>query len=138
MSKSEAETTMVTVTLMPLPTWTAICTFMGFPIWVQSQHRCSTACTGWPCFCGVRGERPCGGASFPHDGALAGAPGIAFRGLAAAVGSQFIPVPNEGTSHSAFGRVRVFEPGESRAIHRRWSSHGGCSAMPNAKAQRTL
>ena len=54
MSNSEAETTIVTVTLMPLPTWTAICTFMGFPIWVQSQHRCATACTGWPCF-GVYG-----------------------------------------------------------------------------------
>ena len=38
---------------------------------------------------------------------------------------------NEGTSHAAAGSVRVFEPGESLAIHGRWSSHGGCFAMPN-------
>ena len=44
-------------------------------------------------------------------------PGIAHRGLAAADGSQFLPAPNEGTSHAAAGRVRVFELGFSRAIH---------------------
>lgn len=44
----------------------------------------------------------------------------------------FLVMMNEGTSHSAAGSVRVFEPGASLAIHGRWSSHGGCSAMPNA------
>lgn len=34
-------------------------------------------------------------------------------------------------SHSGYAGVRVFEPGDSRAIHGRWSSQGGCSAMPN-------
>ena len=33
-----------------LPTWTAICTFIGFPIGVQSQQRCATAVNWWPCF----------------------------------------------------------------------------------------
>ena len=36
-----------------------------------------------------------------------------------------------GSSHAAAGSVRVFEPGASRAIYRRWSGHDGCSAMPN-------
>ena len=121
MSTSVVDTTIDTVALKFLPTWTAICTFMGVPIWVQSQHRCATAIGRWPCFRGARGWRPFGGASFPHNGALAGAPGTAHRGLAAAVGSLFLTaVPNEGTAHSGAAGVRVLEPGVSRAIHGQW------------------
>ena len=62
--------------------------------------------------------------------------GLPFRGLAAAGGSQFLTaVPNEGTSHAAAGRVLVFEPGASRAIHRRFVRHGVCFARPNVRAE---
>jgi hypothetical protein len=46
-------------------------------------------------------------------------PGIAHRGLVAAVGSQFFTAPNHGASHSGEAGVRVFEPGASRAINGR-------------------
>ena len=132
MSTSVADTAMDTVALKLLPTWTAICTFIGFSNWVQSQHRCATAMRRWPCFCGVRGWRPFGGFSFPHNGALASAPGTAHRGLAAAVGSQFFTVaPRDGASHSGEAGVRVFEPGECRAIQIR-GEHARCVfAMSN-------
>ena len=45
-------------------------------------------------------------------------PGIAHRGLTAAVGSQFFTsASHAGAPHSAAGSVRVLEPGASRAIH---------------------
>ena len=58
--------------------------------------------------------------------------GIAFRGLAAAAGSQFLTaVLNEGTAHSGAAGVRVFEPGERLAIQR-GSEHARCVfAMSN-------
>ena len=40
--------------------------------------------------------------------------------------------------HSGAARVRVFEPGASRAIQRQWSGHGGCSAMSNVANQPEL
>ena len=60
-------------------------------------------------------------------------PGIAHRGLAAAVGSQFLTrVPHEGRPHSGAAGVRVFEPGDSRAIHQACCAvHDWCSARSN-------
>jgi len=117
-STSVADIAMDTVALKLLPTWTAICTFMGLPIWVQSQHRCSTAIGRWPCF-GVYGVRGLSVAPLLRlTDALASAPGIAYRGLTAAVGSQFLTTSvGDATSHSDPARVRAFEPGASRAIY---------------------
>jgi hypothetical protein len=56
---TETGTATVTDSLAHLPTWTAICTFMGFPIWAQSQQRCPTADIGWPCFGGYLREGEC-------------------------------------------------------------------------------
>ena len=39
-------------------------------------------------------------------------------------------------AHAVAGRVRVFEPGASRAIRGRYAVHDWCSAMPNVRANR--
>ncbi len=94
----------------------------------------ATGFWGWRLLVTPRARRFRGDGSFTYVSGCDPLTGIAFRGLAAAVGSQFLPVPNEGTSHAAAGSVRALELGESRAIQGRWSSHGGCSAMPNVDA----
>ncbi len=71
-----------------LPIWTAICTFMGFSMGVQSQQRCATARSKWPCFGGYEVAWRCRHVSLPPDDVVATTPGTAYRGLAAAVGSQ--------------------------------------------------
>jgi hypothetical protein len=131
-SNSEAETAMVTVALKLLPTWTANCTFMDVPIWVQSQHRCSTAFGGWPCFGGYGVSGLAVASLFRLTARWPARRGLPVRGLAAAVGFQFFTaVPSKGTAHSAPGRVRVFEPRLGVAIQRRDGFLHGWPARPN-------
>lgn len=59
MSTSVVDIAIDTDTLKLLPTWTAICTFMAFPMLAQSQQRCPTACIKWPCFGGYEGRGVC-------------------------------------------------------------------------------
>jgi hypothetical protein len=91
----------------------------------------ATGFWGWRLSVTPRARRFRGDGSFTYVSGCDPLTGIAFRGLSAAEGSQFLQVPSEGTSHAAAGSVRVLGPGESRAIHWQWSSHGGRSAMPN-------
>jgi hypothetical protein len=64
--------------------------------------------------------------------------GITHRGLAAAVGSQFLTrAPNEGATRSAAGMVRAVKPNANWAIEERCAIHSACVAWPNVRANLT-
>lgn len=133
MIASDAETTTDNLKLLPTCNDSLI---MGFPLIDAGGAAKRVEWRLWPTSRSPASLRSWGRFRRPTTKGREPLAGIAFRGLAAAVGSQFLTaVPNEGTSHAASGRARVFEPGASRAISGQWISHDGCSAMPNVGAK---
>ena len=77
----------------------------------------------WPASRSLRNFRSAVQSFRPTPGVATPWRGLHVRGLMARDCSQFLTVPNEGTSRAALGRVRVFEPGASREFHWCWAEH---------------
>ena len=91
---------------------------MGFPLICAGGA--ATGFWGWRLLVTPRARRCRGDGSFTYVSGCDPLTGTAYRGLTAAVGSQFFTnASHAGAPHSAAGSVRVLEPGASRAIHGR-------------------